>query len=244
MARGRMLSKDISLDEKVDALSNDTARLLFTWLIPHLDVEGRMYGDARLFKSIVAPRRNYSVKKVEKMLTEMEKLGLITRYSVDGNQYLYAPNFEKHQIGLRKDKESKSKIPDIGRAKAEQRRSKDGISPPQEKRSLSIREEKEKINRKRKGKEDMSQDKRAKEIWKKCLEILKGKVSRPYYGSWLEGTVGLLYKETVFIIGVPSEHVGGYLMGNQRSMLENVLMQVTKKRLGLGYRIIKKEQGG
>lgn len=122
MARGRMLSKDISLDEKVDALSDDSARLLFTWMIPHLDVEGRMYGEARIFKSIIAPRRNYSIKKVEKYLTEMESLGLIKRYIVDGNCYLLAPNFEKHQTGLRKDKEAQSKIPpkttDLGRTRA------------------------------------------------------------------------------------------------------------------------------
>lgn len=111
MARGRMLSKNISLDEKVDALSDDTARLLFTWLIAHLDVEGRMYGDARLFTSIVAPRRNYSLKKVEKYLIEMESLGLILRYSVNGHTYLCAPHFEKHQVGLRKDKEAQSQIP-------------------------------------------------------------------------------------------------------------------------------------
>ena len=36
-----MISKDISLDEKVSALSDDSARLLFTWIITHLDVEGR-----------------------------------------------------------------------------------------------------------------------------------------------------------------------------------------------------------
>ncbi len=95
-----MLSKDISLDEKVDALSDDTCRLLFTWLIPHLDREGRMYGDPKIFKSIVAPRRNYSLKKVEKSLTEMEQLGIIRRYSINENTYLWAPNFEKHQVGL------------------------------------------------------------------------------------------------------------------------------------------------
>jgi hypothetical protein len=111
MARGRMLSKDISLDEKVDALSDDSARLLFTWLIPHLDREGRMYGEPGVIKSIVAPRRNWSNKRVEKYLTEMEKLGLIVRYPFNGNRYLLAPGFEKHQVGLRKERESQSKIP-------------------------------------------------------------------------------------------------------------------------------------
>ena len=141
MARGRMLNRAISLDENVDALSDDTARLLFTWMIAHLDVEGRMYGDARLFLSIVAPRRNISLRKVEKYLTEFENFGLILRYNVNGNTYLLAPNFEKHQTGLRKDKEAQSQIPS---PPPELLRSKDGVKtdfvPP--KRSRSLREKK------------------------------------------------------------------------------------------------------
>lgn len=234
MARGRMLSKGISLDEKVDALSNDTARLLFTWMVPHLDVEGRMYGDARLFKSIVAPRRNYSVKRVEKVLIEMEKLGLIKRYSVDGNQYLFAPKFEKHQIGLRKEREQQSQIPP---PTPELLQNKSRVNPDKvpPKSKLSLREKK--IS---KEKDTSIINKEAKEIWEKCLEILKEKVNKPNFDTWLKGTVGLLYQGTVFIIGVPREDIGKYLMENQRSGLENVLAQVTKKRLGIGYRITKK----
>ena len=98
MARGRMISKAISLDEKINySLSDDTCRLLFTWLIPHLDCEGRMHGDPQTIKSIVFPRRRDSVSKIEKYLTEMEKVGLILRYSINGAQYLAMPNFEKHQ---------------------------------------------------------------------------------------------------------------------------------------------------
>ena len=124
MARGRMISKAISLDEQVNALSDDTARLLFTWLITHLDCEGRGHGDAVTVKSIVFPRRTISPQKVEKYLKELEKNKLIARYFVNGNQYLWAKNFEKHQIGLRKDKESPSQIPPFT---PELGRSKDGV---------------------------------------------------------------------------------------------------------------------
>jgi len=129
MARGRMISKEISLDEKVNALSDDTAKLLFTWMIPHLDAEGRMYGEAQTFKSIVVPRRNISVKKIEKYLKEMEKLKLIFRYNVNGNQYIYKPNFEKHQTGLQKSREAQSRIPAFNsRATPELLQSKDGLT--------------------------------------------------------------------------------------------------------------------
>lgn len=111
MARGRFVSKVISLDEEVDVLSDDTCRLLFTWLITHLDCEGRMHGDAVTVKSIVFPRRKDSAKKIEKYLQELHNSRLILRYSVGVNQYLCLPNFERHQPGLQKSKEAQSQIP-------------------------------------------------------------------------------------------------------------------------------------
>ena len=128
MPRGRFLSKSISLDEKVNALSCDTARLLFTWLIPHLDCEGRLDGDATTVKSIVFPRRPMHTKTVEQYLNEMEKLGLIRRYNLNGNSYLFAPQFEKHQTGLQKNKEAQSQIPPFT---PELLQSKAKVSPPQ-----------------------------------------------------------------------------------------------------------------
>ena len=136
MARGRMISKSISLDEKVNALSDDTARLLFTWLIAHLDCEGRMHGDAITVKSIVFPRRNISQRKVEKYLKELEKNRLIFRYSVNGNQYLWMKNFEKHQVGLKKNREAQSQIPPFAQ---ELIRTNEGNSPSEIKVKTKIK---------------------------------------------------------------------------------------------------------
>ncbi|MCJ7457410.1 MAG: hypothetical protein MUP17_00240 [candidate division Zixibacteria bacterium] len=111
MARGRMINKVISLDEKVNALSNDSVRLLFTWLIPHLDCEGRMYGDPQTVKSIVFPQRSMDVRTTQKYLDELAESGLIQRYANGGTTYICFPNFKKHQIGLNKSKELPSQIP-------------------------------------------------------------------------------------------------------------------------------------
>ena len=138
MARGRMISKVISLDEKVHALSDDTCRLLFTWLIPHLDCEGRMYGDALTVKSIVFPRRSISPRKVEKYLKELENYNLIVRYFVDGSEFLAMRNFEKHQTGLRKSQESPSQIPPFT---TESKRSNNGLAPIQVKDKVKVQEE-------------------------------------------------------------------------------------------------------
>lgn len=143
MARGRFVSKAISLDEKVDALSSDTVRLLFTWLITHLDCEGRMYGDAQTVKSIVFPRRSMKPQTIEKYLVELEHQGLILRYSAPGGHYLCMENFEKHQVGLRKNQESQSQIPPFT---TELKRGENGLAPAQVKVKVKVKEEEVKEN--------------------------------------------------------------------------------------------------
>ena len=124
MARGRMITNLICKDKKVHALSDDTARLLFTWLITVADCEGRTYGDPAIVKATIFPRRTeITAERVDGYLNEMYMLGLIVRYIVDDEQYISFPAFEKNQIGLRKDRESKSEIP------APPLRSKSGVTP-------------------------------------------------------------------------------------------------------------------
>ena len=124
MARGRMITNLICKDKKVHALSDDTARLLFTWLITVADCEGRTYGDPAIVKATIFPRRtDITADRVDGYLNEMYMNGLIVRYIVDDEQYIYFPAFEKNQIGLRKDREAKSEIPPFPL------RSKSGVSP-------------------------------------------------------------------------------------------------------------------
>ena len=138
MARGRMISKVISLDEKVNALSNDSVRLLFTWLIPHLDCEGRMYGDPQTVKSIVFPQRSMDVRTMQKYLDELVESGLIQRYINGGTTYICFPNFKKHQIGLNKSKELPSQIP---APKTENLQNDSGNNPAQVKVEVKVKEE-------------------------------------------------------------------------------------------------------
>jgi len=107
-----MLNKKISEDYAVNSLSCDTSRLLFSWIIAHLDVNGCFFGDPKLVKNKVFPLRDeIKVKKIEQFLKEMEQLGLIITYKVDEIPYIYYPSFDKNQPGLRKDREANSDIP-------------------------------------------------------------------------------------------------------------------------------------
>lgn len=164
MARGRFISKEISLDLKVASLSDDTARLLFTWLIAHLDCEGRMYGEPHLVKAEVFPRSRVSVARIEKYLKEMEVLSLIIRYpdekfqkslnfspqfskNLPKVQFLSVPNFEKHQTGLRKDKESPSSIPaPPADFKPPEIPTNDGLGSGKDKVKVSISKGKDKVS--------------------------------------------------------------------------------------------------
>ena len=110
MPEGRMLKKQISISKTLPKLKSDSARLLYTWLIPHLDVEGRFSADPDVVKGHVVPRLKMTKKKIWDYLQDMAENNLIILYEADGDYYLEFTVFEKHQI-IRKDREADSKIP-------------------------------------------------------------------------------------------------------------------------------------
>ena len=132
MARGRMINKKICNSRVVDELP-ESAQLLYTWLIPHLDCNGCFYGSAQMIKSLVFPRKNYSKTKIENWLKLMENSRgtenspLIVRYFINGEQYLFMPGFKGEQIGLRYDKET-PEFPTFDGKNTETIRQKGGVS--------------------------------------------------------------------------------------------------------------------
>ncbi len=140
MAEGRMLSKRVTRSNKIATLSSDTARMIYSWLIPYTDVEGRMEADPRLLKADIAPLLDHITPGViNSVLQELHDIGLIILYTAGGEvkQYLEITRFGENQKNLRKDREAPSKIPAPG---MEQVRSRSGVGPaelpPKIKRSL------------------------------------------------------------------------------------------------------------
>jgi len=112
MARGRFIEKKICIDKTVNDLSCFESMLGFTWLIAHLDCEGRTYGDPAVVRSFVFPRRNdISIEQMESFIKEWHDAGLIVWYEVDGDKYIYFPKFKNYQVGLNPEREAKSVIP-------------------------------------------------------------------------------------------------------------------------------------
>ena len=113
MAERRMISKSISISERVNSMSL-FARLLFTWMIPHTDDFGRMPGSPMKVKALVVPMADETKEDVERALTEMVEQDLIDWYVVDGKQYVQIKNFDKHQTGLHKRTKSQYPAPEDG----------------------------------------------------------------------------------------------------------------------------------
>jgi len=111
MADGRMLKNKISRDVTVADLPTDTDRVLFTWAISHLDIEGRISGDPREFKASVVPLLDHITPLLITEFFEVaESLGLIHRYQANGRWVIEFPGFIKNQ-SLRRDKEKESEFP-------------------------------------------------------------------------------------------------------------------------------------
>jgi hypothetical protein len=130
--------------------------LAYTWLITHLDKEGRTYGDPMIVRSTVFPRRDdISVDQMEACIQEWYDKCLILWYEVDGDKYIWFPTFEDNQKGLNKSREADSIIPAPSEKDIAQFMIKSGVSQEQitVKLSRSKEEVKSKSNVNSKGEE-------------------------------------------------------------------------------------------
>lgn len=108
MAERRMVSKVISISEKVNCLTL-FGRLLYTWMIPHTDDFGRLPGSPAKVRALVVPMGDETTKDVAAALEDMTEKELIIWYEVGGEKIIQISNFEEHQSGLRQ--RSLSKFP-------------------------------------------------------------------------------------------------------------------------------------
>lgn len=112
MPAGRIILKSISESRKLSILKTDSARLLFTWLIPHLDKNGCFSGDAEVINGRIFTRLKKATEEVEKLLKDLEGVGLIKRYRVKEDVFLNVPDFKDKQPYLNPEREGKPKYPE------------------------------------------------------------------------------------------------------------------------------------
>lgn len=102
MAIARMLHKKISISRQVSRLSPPAA-LLFTWMIPHADDEGRLPGDLNSIRGTVVPLFDWSLETVGDLLQEIRNQKLIYYWEDEGERYIEFINWERYQR-IRKDR--------------------------------------------------------------------------------------------------------------------------------------------
>jgi hypothetical protein len=110
MPQGRIVLKRICQSKKLAALKTDGARLLYTWLLPNVDVNGCFSADPSVLKGQIFTRLNHRVDVIENYLKDLEANLLIILYEVDGDEFLCIPDFAEKQPRLDPEKEGK---PDI-----------------------------------------------------------------------------------------------------------------------------------
>ena len=111
MPAGRIILKSISESKKLSKVKTDGARLLYTWLIPHLDVNGCFSGDPVVINGQVLTRLSKSFDTVQGYLQDLAETKLIVLYSLNGDEFLIVPDFQEKQPQLRPEKEAKPTIP-------------------------------------------------------------------------------------------------------------------------------------
>lgn len=110
MAEKRMISKSISISERVNMLPDVFDMLLFTWIIPHTDDFGRLTGSPAKVKALVVPMLDKSFKEIERSLQNLHEAKLVIWYQVDEDKYIQVVKFDQHQQGLHK--RTRSKLPE------------------------------------------------------------------------------------------------------------------------------------
>lgn len=105
----RMLNVSISKSLQVDKLPL-AARLLFTWMIPHADDNGRLKGDPKYIKGCIVPLTNWSPKNIRKYLELMKDEGLIYYWEENREWFVEFVKWNLYQH-IRADRYKASDLP-------------------------------------------------------------------------------------------------------------------------------------
>lgn len=115
MARARNIKPSFFTNDELGDV-NPLARLLFIGMWTIADFRGCFEYKPKRLKVQLLP---YDDCDIEELVTDLEKSGFISKYTVQGRQYIKALNFTKHQNPHKNERESGSEIPDIEQADQE-----------------------------------------------------------------------------------------------------------------------------
>lgn len=109
MARIRTIKPEFPQSESMGRVSRD-ARLLFIQVWTICDDAGRCRGASSLLRGLLYPYDDLACSEIDKWLAELDRVGSIVLYEIDGWRYLQVQNWARHQ---RIDKPSGPKLPEF-----------------------------------------------------------------------------------------------------------------------------------
>ena len=109
MARARNIKPSFFTNDELGDV-NPLARLLFIGMWTIADFKGCFEYKPKRLKVQLLP---YDDCDIEELVTDLEKSEFISKYTVQGRQYIKALNFTKHQNPHKNERDSGSEIPDI-----------------------------------------------------------------------------------------------------------------------------------
>lgn len=93
----RIIKESIRTSKTINNLTDFQFRV-WTYLITYVDDYGRGSADPEILKGFVFPRRKgLTESNIAKALADLAAVGSIVLYEVDGESYLYFPNWSEHQ---------------------------------------------------------------------------------------------------------------------------------------------------
>jgi len=113
----RLLHNKISGSQKLRHVAKDKPRwfrlgchLVYTWLIPWGDDDGRLKSESFQIKAAVFPYADFSATDIENILIELDKINLLRWYEISGEHYIQLLDWAENQK-IRKDRYKPSVYP-------------------------------------------------------------------------------------------------------------------------------------
>jgi len=75
------------------------------------------------------------------------------------------------------------------------------------------------------------------EMWEATLEIIKEKISKPSFETWLKETTAVQLDQNTFVIGVPNDFIKEWLENHYTTLITEALFELTGAELSIKFAI-------
>ena len=111
----RLLWSGISRSKRIKQIQGDRwlrlgCHLVYSWLLPWADDDGRLIGDPLWVLANVVPNEGLSQPEIQKILIELHRVNLIYWYEVESEYFIQINKFPEHQR-IRQDRYKSSSYP-------------------------------------------------------------------------------------------------------------------------------------